>query len=108
MVSPLEVCRLNWYESLILVPYRVRKEIGSSVPLCRSSGSAATTIASAAFGAGGAHFPKTVKEELEQGFNALVVVESRLPCLQKNHSQRAGVILTQNKCYFKNSFKIQF
>ena len=32
---------------------------------------------------GGAHFPKTAKEELEQGFNALVVVESRLPTRTK-------------------------
>ena len=56
------------------------------MPLYRSSGSAAAaTVASTTFGcaklcaaaAGGAHFPKTVKEELEQGFNALVV-ESRL------------------------------
>ena len=29
------------------------------------------------------HFPKTAKEELEQGFNALVVVESRLPTRRK-------------------------
>ena len=33
---------------------------------------------------GGAHFPKTAKEELEQGFNALVVVESRLPTRTKS------------------------
>ena len=33
---------------------------------------------------GGAHFPKTAKEELEQGFNALVVVKSRLPTRTKS------------------------
>ena len=62
-----------WFYSTDLIEFEVRLDLQCH---CGAVGRSGT--------GGGAHFPKTAKEELEQGFNALVVVESRLPTRTKS------------------------